>query len=104
MPTLVETFRNNIAELERQLDAQRYQLAMLINNCSHKWSTPISDDLYQPGYTIPGDPPGVGGVDHQCSCYVEPRTTKRWKRTCSVCGETQWTTMAQKEVIEHPKF
>jgi hypothetical protein len=98
MPSLVETLRNNITELERQLDAQRYQLADIINNCSHKWSVPVSDDLYQPGYKIPG------GVDHQCDCYVEPRTPKQWKRTCSICGVAQWTTTIQKEVIDHPKF
>jgi hypothetical protein len=98
------TLRRAVEENEFALNRSREELNAAIKNCSHKWGPVEPDFIHEGGYTIPGDPPGTMGVDWRGPCYVEPKTTKRWKRTCQVCGEVQHTFETKKEVIEHPSF
>lgn len=44
------------------------------------------------------------GVDWRGPTYVEPKTEKRWKRTCRICGEVEYTTKTTTQVTERPSF
>lgn len=104
MNIVIREQRVNVERLRQQLALAESQLSESVRNCRHEWSAGLPDHIYHEGYTIPGDPPGVGGVDHQFPRYVEPRTEKRWKRVCMKCGEIQHTSKIKTEIIEHPHF
>jgi len=100
----VSNLQNRIETLGCELQHLKLQLVEAIRDCPHKWTAPIAVHIYHKGYTIPGDPPGTMGVDWRGSCYVEPKTEKRWKRTCTVCGHIEYTFNVEQRVEEVPKF
>lgn len=104
MTNEIQKLRADIIELKDRLRTMEGYLNHRIKGCQHEWSPTETAFIYEKGYTIPGDPPGTMGVDWRGPCYVEPKTTKRWKRTCQICGEIQYTEHTTQEVIEHPKF
>ncbi len=102
-----EAIRNRRERVEGMRNALKFEearLAEAVRNCPHKWSNPEYDPIYRESYTIPGDPPGVGGSDHRSDCHVPAETINRWKRTCKICGEVQETTSVRETVTEHPDF
>jgi hypothetical protein len=100
--------RSEIAKLEEQLVSKKSQLRQAETNCRHNVDLNIwvvtPDDVYEPGYTIPGDAPGTMGVDRQFDCYVPSKTTKRWKRVCSHCGKVEHTNRTTERVEQKPLF
>lgn len=80
------------------------RLAAAERDCRHEWSRPVYDPIYTPGYTIPGDPPGVGGSDHRCDCHVPSKTTEQWKRTCLKCGKVETTNRSKPSGDTIPVF
>ncbi len=72
--------------------------------CSHDWSASVEASVYLPSHTIPGDPPGIMGVDWRGSCHVPSRTEKYWKRTCNICGKEEITTNTRQVVTHKPIF
>lgn len=99
-----QTQRKEIEELERRLKAKRDALTHAERICQHQWSEPQPDHIYREGYTDPGDTPGTMGVDFRGPCYIPPQTTKRWKRTCALCGKIEHTSQVTKIVTERPTF
>ena len=93
-----------IERLEEQLRRKQAELSTLIRNCPHRWSAVVPDHIYEKGYEIPADPPGTMGVDWRPAYYVQPKTTKRWKRVCMECGKVEHTSSVEKQVTEIPKF
>ncbi len=96
--------RNLVTRLKEDLARAEANLNNEIRNCSHNWSPAIAAHIYEKAYTIPGDPPSYGGVDHWFDCYVPAREQKRWKRICVNCGEVQYTSNTNKQITETPKF
>ena len=100
----IKQLRDNVTRLTEDLEKAKALLKTETYNCDHDWSPPVSAHIYEPGYTIPGDPPGTMGIDWRGPTYVDAKTTKRWKRTCSICGEIQYTNEIVKTVVENPIF
>lgn len=80
-------------ECEQKAKKLREQAHQTASKCHHDWDKPdgIYTPIYEKGYMIPGDPPGVGGSDHRFDFYVEAKTTPEWTRTCQKCGHIQTT-------------
>lgn len=104
MANVVQALRVDISRLEEQLKRKQHELACAVRNCPHDWTPIEAAHIYHKGYTIEGDPPGTMGVDWRGPFYVEPKTEKRWKRTCRRCGEVEYTTKIKQEMTEHPTF
>lgn len=110
MNELIEQYRESVRILKEKLRVAQSDLECLIQQCAlngHKWGKVISDHIHEPSHVIRGDrpgDPGYGGVDRQFDCYVDAKTTYRWKRVCNNCGEIQYTTNTEKQVTEIPKF
>jgi|ERR1017187_2670954 hypothetical protein len=100
----IAKLRGKARETQSECDKAKGNLLEAVRNCRHRWGPTQDAHIYTEGFTIPGDPPGVGGSDHRCDCYVDAKTDKRWKRVCMDCGKEQFTTNVRKEVIEHPQF
>ena len=83
--------RAEVVEATGLADFLKTRLVLAERDCRHEWTKPVYDPIYEKGYTIPGDPPGVGGSDHQFPCEVPPKTIERWKRTCLKCGKVEFT-------------
>lgn len=81
------------AARENEAKQMREEVAQLIKSCKHLWDNKEGAyvPIYEKGYMIPGDPPGVGGSDHRSDFYVESKTTPQWQRTCQFCGHVQKT-------------
>ena len=94
---------------EAEIAKQNYERAQQaleggVNSCRHNFSNPEYDPIYKEGYTIPGDPPGTMGVDWRGPCYVEPKTTPRWKRVCKNCGKVEYTFQTKETISKSPVF
>lgn len=100
----IAKLREEAQKAQSECDRTKGKLLEIIRNCCHNWSEPVSAHQYHAAYTIPGDPPGVGGSDHQFECYVPSKIVRRWKRTCTVCGKVEYTFKIRQEVIEYPQF
>jgi hypothetical protein len=93
-----------IERLRSELKVAENELLALDRSCNHVWGEPIRDDFYEPGYTIPGDPIGIMGIDRRFPIYVESKTTPRWKRVCSECGKVEFTNKIKTVSTYHPEF
>lgn len=105
------TMNDYAKNLRKQLDIARMQheenaksVKRMENTCSHDWGETIEDHIHHKAYTIPGDPPGVGGSDHQFSVDVPAKTDERWKRTCNKCGKVEFTEETSSKVQKTPQF
>jgi hypothetical protein len=98
-----QRLRASIEKLSKQLQSDKAQLDRIVSACRHEWGDTVYDPEVTPGYHIPGDPPGVGGVDHQFPMDVPEKITKRWRRTCRNCGHPVWTTHTR-SIGEGPAF
>lgn len=96
--------RSRVAQLESDLAAARANLARVERACDHQWGPVVDASIRHGAYTDPGDPPGVGGVDHRGPCYVPERIERRWSRTCTVCGKVEFTTRTSQHITESPDF
>lgn len=99
-----DDLRNEILDLEDDLKYKKQLLAQKEKDCNHKWSNVKEISEYKPSRIIPGDPPGVGGVDHRFETYVEAKTEKRWERSCVKCGKVESTTDVQGVTVYSPRF
>ncbi len=104
MNTEIRKLREDVELLKQQLDVAQRRLNNCVSSCKHQWSDPVADHIYEKGYEIPGDPPGTMGVDWRGPIWVEAKTIKQWKRTCSKCGEVQHTRKMAEHVTETPDF
>lgn len=100
----MNSLRQEIANLEHQLEAKKAVLRRVEETCRHDWSHPQADHIRYEGYTIPGDPPGTMGIDWRGSAHVPAREEQRWKRTCGICGKIEYTTRTNRSVTLVPKF
>lgn len=96
MNTHIAKLIREVDELRQSLAAKTAKLERVRYDCSHQWAPTKYVPIHHEAYTIPGDPPGVGGVDHQFPCYVPSRTEDKWSRTCTVCGMEQETQRIKK--------
>lgn len=96
--------RKIVADLQAQLASQNKALEAMERACTHSWSDPMSDHIYTPSWTIPGDPPGTCGIDWRGPVYVPAETKYRWKRICSKCGKIEHTTRTMEQVTKTPAF
>ena len=106
--SIATRLRSEIIEIESLLKSKKSQLEREERECRHHsdrscWVV-TPDDLYESGYTIPGDAPGTMGVDRRFDCHVPAKTTKRWKRVCNVCGKVEHTTNVDQKTVESPRF
>lgn len=99
-----QELRDKVIDLKKSLAAAENTLQVAEGKCPHQWTAIQPDHIYHESYTIPGDPPGVGGVDHQFPCHVPASTEKRWKRTCTVCGRVEHTNRTAQKITEHLTF
>lgn len=76
----------------------------LERECNHTWGDAVSHTDHIAGYTVPGDPPGFGGVDHRPDYYVPPSTKTHWTRTCKKCGKIERTERAATKAVEVPQW
>lgn len=88
--------RERVERLRSALEEAQSQLTSFEKQCVHNW-TVLNKPIYDAGYTVPGDPPGTMGVDWCGPCYVEPKTTPRWIRTCNKCEKVEHTFASKKE-------
>lgn len=100
----VQIQREELAALEKRLETAKKQLVAAENACGHTWSNPISANIYEKPYTIPGDPAGTGGIDRRGPIHVPAKTTLRWKRQCTKCGKVEYTQSVTEQVTKLPKF
>lgn len=91
--------QREIDQAKRALDAANAKLARLKQSCNHKWGDIKYIPEHREGYTIPGDAPGTMGIDWRGPTYVPSSTTKKWSRTCTVCGYCETTTQTKKQPI-----
>lgn len=96
--------RDDAGNARLEYEKASARLTSAVRNCVHQWGKVEAAHIYTPGYTIPGDPPGTMGVDWRGPVDVPSKTEYRWKRVCSICGEIQYTSSTEDEVIKHPKF
>ena len=84
-----------------QSEAKRLQdeIKRLVSSCKHDWCAAEYKPDHQEGYRIPSDrEQGIElGVDSRPAMYVPPKTTRRWSRTCPLCGLIQTTTRTKKQ-------
>jgi hypothetical protein len=92
--TTLDVIRNELRRLEHEaevaklaVERKRKELRAAEKACCHVWGPVVDDSIRTPSYTIPADEYGVGGIDHRGPTYVPASVTKRWKRTCTVCGK-----------------
>ena len=104
MKTEIAKLREEARATQSACDRAKGKLLEAVRNCRHNWTKPEADHIRHEGYLIPGDPPGVGGSDHRCDFYVDAKTERRWKRTCTVCGEVEHTSRVTEQVTELPNF
>ena len=97
-----QTLRSRIRTLEHDLQHARNELDALERNCDHAWGDTKPDHVEHKGYTVPAD--GVGTSDYRPSCYVEPTTDYRWKRTCTECDKVEHTTKTKQHITQTPEF
>lgn len=100
----IKICRENLAHAEEQVRLLKKELGYIVQTCRHQWSEPVADHIYEKGYEIQGDPPGTMGVDWRGPTWVGAKTTNRWKRTCNVCGEVQYTNATDQHVTHTPRF
>lgn len=96
--------RGRAAELSLQAHAAREAVAEMERKCAHDFGPTEYDPVHHEGYHDPGDPPGTMGVDRRLPFDVPPRTDKRWRRECRICGKIEYTTKTDKHVTETPRF
>lgn len=89
----------DIESLEKELKAKKSALENAYRTCIHQWGETKYEPICTEGYTIPGDEPGTRGVDWRGPCYVPPKTTRRWKRSCIKCGFTKYTENTEKQTV-----
>lgn len=89
--------RRLIRTKELELSQLRTNLDYEVKRCPHQWTT-VQDNLVTPAYTIPGDPPVQWGIDWRGPCYVPEKVTKRWRRTCKLCEQVEFTTNSTQKV------
>ena len=109
--TTLDVIRNELRRLEHEAEAaklaverKRKELQAAEKACSHVWGPVVDDSIRTPSYTIPADEYGVGGIDHRGPTYVPASVTKRWKRTCTVCGKTEHTEQVSERTVSTPAF
>lgn len=98
-----QRLRTSIEQLAAQLEGSKAALQRIVGSCQHEWGETVYDPEHIPGYHIPGDPPGFGGVDHQFAMDVPAKTNKRWRRTCKICGHSE-VTSSTRPAGEQPVF
>jgi len=86
-----EQLRERVLRLTRELAEADGALAHVVQTCQHQYGQPVYDPIHHKAYTIPGDPPGTMGVDWRGPCYVPAETIRRWKKVCTLCGDTRYT-------------
>ena len=84
----LERAKSSVADLTSQLDR-------IWKHCQHHWGEIKKVEERQPGYTIPGDPPGTMGVDWRGPTYVESKTDVWYERECQNCGKVETTTQTK---------
>lgn len=94
----------DIKSLEYKLECKKQALNNIITKCNHQWGRLVDCSEYKPAYIIPGDPPGVGGVDHRLPVHVPAQTILKWSRTCTCCRFTQYTDKVDAVVTHVPNF
>lgn len=103
-----ERARQNVSDLKTRLKEAEATLKRIEDDCPHNreqgWGPVVSDPIYEKAYRIPGDPPGVGGVDHQFPLDVPAKTTPRWTQTCTLCGKVRTTTQSKPSGQTVPVF
>lgn len=104
MNMYIERLRDKVRTLQIELADAEAALKFEVSQCKHSWTDPVAAHIRHEGYTIPGDPPGTMGIDWRGPTYVEPKTEKRWKRNCRICGEVEYTTKTTTQVTERPSF
>jgi len=104
MNSEIKQLREKVELLKGKYDSAKQTLDRIIESCNHNFGPTISDHIYRPAYTIPGDPPGTMGVDRRGPCYVDAKTEKRWKRICELCGQVEYTSKIKQIINELPEW
>ena len=89
-----DRLQSEITALVSQLAAKKERLNRIQNSCRHDWGQITYDPICETAYHIPSDiERGVYlGVDTIVSGVDVPaKTTRRWRRTCLLCGTVQTT-------------
>ena len=97
--------RRQIEQRKRGVQELEYRLEQAERTCQHDWDEKYTP-IYNKAYTIPGDPPGFGGVDHRFETHVPAETIPEWTRTCSKCGKIEKTRRAteEKKITHKPSW
>lgn len=98
MKTDLDSIRERVRDLSKELADEIDYLKKVCNACQHNWSVQYTP-VVTPARTIPGDPPGTMGVDRQFPVFVPEKTDKVWTRTCTKCGCSQKTNRTQRTTI-----
>jgi len=99
-----QELRRRVAHLRGELRTAERDLDNFVRNCDHQWGeTKYTPDIRK-AYTTQGDPPGTMGIDWQGPCHVPREVTKKWTRTCELCGHVDTTTRTTEHVTETPRF
>lgn len=87
---------SGVQAAERELAARRASLAAFQRDCKHQFGQIRYTPHITEAYRTEGDPPGTMGIDRQMPVYVPRTETRKWARTCPLCGITQETTHTKK--------
>lgn len=85
---LATDLRNDVQRLEKELDTAKKRLEAMVEECrqsGHAWGKEEYTPEHIAAYTIPGDPPGIMGLDRRGPVEVPPQTIKKWTRVCTRC-------------------
>jgi hypothetical protein len=99
-----EHLKREIKASRDQLDQKEKELDQLYRTCNHQWGETVYAPEHIEGYEIPGDEPGTMGVDFRGPVYVSPKTIRKWKRTCKICGLVQITERFSERETSVPVF
>lgn len=97
-----DNLRNEITEMQRQLENKQRQLSNIETNCKHSFGEPIYDPekVQEPVFS------------HYEPCGSDPipiynyyeKDKKRWMRKCSNCGKIEYTYKLKQVDKYYPDF
>jgi len=96
--------RARLERAEMELRNAQNAVSSMEARCPHEWGDAVYDPVHHKGYRVEGDPPGTMGVDRMLPFHVPPRTDRRWRRECRVCGKVEYTARTDEHVSETPRF
>ena len=86
------------------MNRKKSELDHHIRSCRHDYTKTKYDPIVTPGHYFPGDPEGTMGIDRQLPMHIPEERKDRWSRECNKCGEVEYTTRVNEEIIKTPKW